>query len=676
MDTPLAKAVEDFIHFAKIARYDLAAAEVAKITGAGADPVDVLRVFETAAAKRRDNTQEFLLRLLQIKEMRDSAKALLDLVNKGEFTRREDSRYIEAQIQRLGVSERAFALALEKLRDSGEVAVPLMLATLQDAQKKNLHWPVERALRQLGRPVLNPLLAATEMKDPQTLVVVVNTLGALGFDAALPYLSRLAKNKDTPQAVQAAVTKALATMGAAQTSELNTAQLFYQLAEKLYYEKSSIAPGAVRGLIWTWEEGKGLIRKAVPPAIFHEVMAKRCCQDVLKEDKSRSDAVSLWLAANYKLEVELPQGETNSVDAEGTPNAHYYGVMAGSGFLNPVLARALKDQNAALAVRAIDSLAEIVGQSNLPLGEQQPLLQAMGYGDRVVRFKAAAAIAASLPGKRFAGQEQVVPLLADILAQTGKPGVLVVAKTQDELNTLKEAVTKAGYANVMGGAGPEAALASAKGLAALDVLVLSRNLAGDDNKKLMPLLAQPRTVGMARLEVDAAEAAADPTKLASAIQAAIAKSGNVPLDENKAREYALRSAELLGRLAISQTQVLDLSAAQPALLAALEDSRPEIVKAVGAVLAMLNAEPIQSRLLARALDDKLTPELRISLFKSLATNAKFFGRKASADLVESLRKAAEGEKDLSIRSAAAEAHGAMALPAEQIKVLIVGQPKA
>jgi len=41
----------------------------------------------------------------------------------------------------------------------------------------------------------------------------------------------------------------------------------------------------------------------------------------------------LWLASNYKREVELPQGVTDPTRAENQPNAHYYGVSAGAQYL-------------------------------------------------------------------------------------------------------------------------------------------------------------------------------------------------------------------------------------------------------------------------------------------------------------------------------------------------------
>ena len=59
--------------------------------------------------------------------------------------------------------------------------------------------------------------------------------------------------------------------------------------------------------------------------------------------------------------------------------------------LNSVLARALKDQNSAVALKAIHSLQGVAGQSNMfgGRGGDVPLVDAMRFPDRTVRYEAA-----------------------------------------------------------------------------------------------------------------------------------------------------------------------------------------------------------------------------------------------------------------------------------------------
>src|SRR5262249_14840782 len=160
------------------------------------------------------------------------------------------------------------------------------------------------------------------------------------------------------------------------------------LGEKFYYDTAAITadPRNTSAYMWYWSDDKGLTKLDVPPPIFNELMAMRASEYSLKAGKSLGDALSLWLAANYKREVELPAGATDPTRAPDQPNAHYYGVSAGAKYLNSALARALKDRSSQVAYRIILSLQQIAGQSNALPNGNGPLIDAMAYPDRVVRF--------------------------------------------------------------------------------------------------------------------------------------------------------------------------------------------------------------------------------------------------------------------------------------------------
>ncbi len=130
---------------------------------------------------------------------------------------------------------------------------------------------------------------------------------------------------------------------------------------------------------------------------------------------------------------------------------------------------------------------------------------------------------------------------------------------------------------------------------------------------------------------------------------------------------------MLQKLAINHAQVYDLSAAEPTLLASLSDKRPDVAKAVGNVLALLDAKEVQPALLAKANDDKSPEDVRISIYKSLASSAKLFGNRLSDDDVTSLQKIVDGTGSNEVRTAAAEARGALNLPADLAKQLVIQQ---
>jgi hypothetical protein len=65
--------------------------------------------------------------------------------------------------------------------------------------------------------------------------------------------------------------------------------------------------------------------------------------------------------------------------------------------------------------------------ASLSGNEITPLMQALYFPNRQVRYAAAFALAQSLPTKPFAGSDRVVPLLVEAVNQTSKPGVVILA---------------------------------------------------------------------------------------------------------------------------------------------------------------------------------------------------------------------------------------------------------
>lgn len=687
----LRSLVDNFWHYGKIARYELATAEGQKIIDSAAEPTAILAAFEDVAATRKDNLDQWLLRWSGVEAMRPITSQLMDKLNAGYLARRSDPKFIKENIEKLGVNERGYALGIAKLRQSGELAVPLMIDYLRAPAEAKHHTSIRRALRDMGRLAVNPLVAATEMQDHDTLIIVVSALGDLGYDSAAPYLAHLATSKGAPPTVKEAATQALAKLQVTGSP----ADLFYGLGEKLYYDAADIqADGrSPDAFVWFWAQDRGLTKINVPNAIFNEIMAMRACEYALKLGGGQGDALSLWLASNYKREVELPADAKDMTRAENQPDAHYYGVSAGAQYLNSALARALKDRNSAVALKVIRSLNDIGGQSNLFAATGAPLVDALTYPDRLVRYEAAFALAQALPQQSFEGSDRVVPLLAEAVSQTGVPSALVVMATQDELNSLIEGMKGAGGVNATGATSAEAAVAAGQSLSAVDVIVVAEELNAAEVDKLFSLAAQnPKLSGAAKLvltktgaspwetrkQTDAllsTSQARDAEGVKAAMAAARSKAGALPTDADVSSRYAARAAELLQRLAISRGQVMDVSAARSSLLLSLEDSRPEIVKLVGQTLALIDAGDAQSGLLDKALAEGVADDVKISLLNSLSTSAKFFGNKLEPAKTEKLLKVVAEATNLEVRSAAAEAHGALNLPADAAKKLIVDQMK-
>ena len=486
---------------------------------------------------------------------------------------------------------------------------------------------------------------------------------------------------------------------------LSPSDQFYDLGQKFYYDDAAVRVDKHLpvGRIFYWTDAKGLTFKEVPQPIFHDVMAKRACEYSLKLSSANDAALSLWLASDYKDEADLPAGQKDPTLPADAPSAHYYGSLSGTRYLDAVLARADRDRDAAVAIRAVQSLQDIGGGANLftnmgPAGT--PLIDALQFPDRLVRYEAAFALAAALPRQPFSGQERVVPLLAEALSQTGAANVLVMAPTREQLAALTDGLRTAGY-NVVGGTNPSEAVAEAAKRPAIDAILVPEDVGPTAIQELERLSAQtPRLQRAVKVIITktkaspyAVQAVTDTTMattqaketdipaLKIAIDDARKRGGLLPLDEATSNHYATRAADLLSEIAINHSPVYDINIALPLLLSALDDVRPQIVKDDATVLGVINTDPntqrdeIQRALLTKAGDEKTPDDLKIALYKGLATNARNFGNLLSSDDIAALQKTVAMAPNVEVRTAAGEARGAMNLPADQAKTLIVDQAK-
>ena len=282
------------------------------------------------------------------------------------------------------------------------------------------------------------------------------------------------------------------------------AAMFYQLGERYYYHDESLAPAkdVNFGNVWFWDgQANHLVRVPVDQKFFHELMAMRCCEWSLRSDDQFGLAIGLWLASFFKAEsTGLPLPE---YFGENHANALVYATTAGPEYLHQALARAVNDRNAAVALGAVEALATTAGEKSLmyTLGPSQPLLQALSFPDRAVRYSAAIAIGNAGPRQEFVESRVAVQNLAEALSrgnQQAAPG-----------------------------------------------------------EQWTPELAE---------------------------------------------SYALRSAQAMYNLAVSRNPVIDLSLAQPALVAATKDKQQEIQVLASQILAYLNSPNAQRAIAEMAME--------------------------------------------------------------------------
>jgi hypothetical protein len=204
--------------------------------------------------------------------------------------------------------------------------------------------------------------------------------------------------------------------------KLPAAELLFNLAENYYYHSESLAAAADYDFanIWFWDKGsRSLVREEVGKAHFNELMAMRACEWALKADESLGKAISLWLAAFFKAEsTGLAQP---AYFGSGHAGAMTYATTSGPEYLHQSLERALNENNAYVTLEVVEALAANAGEKSLlwRLGTEQPLVKALSFDDRAVRYSAAIAIGGAGPTSQFMGSKLIIQNLAEAVGRNG-----------------------------------------------------------------------------------------------------------------------------------------------------------------------------------------------------------------------------------------------------------------
>jgi hypothetical protein len=407
----------DFLHYTKIGRFDLAKGYAQAVLESNPDPLELLTLSE-------ENPQGYAILLKVIDTASDAelvelSKKILDVIEQGRFIRRADPKIIAEEIRRLSGTTRGRLAAVKRLQNAGEYAIVYMLDAMMDDSRKeelpNIVW----ALPQIGRDAIRPLAAALQTEDVGLKAEIIRALGKISYPQSLAYLKYVVE-KDNSDELRKLADQSIKQIDPA-ALKVPAAQLFYQLGEDYYNHAQSLAPAEDANFanIWFWDStGRRVVREKVDKSYFNELMAMRTCEWALKADAGFGQAIGLWLAAYCKAEstgLDMP-----SYFGPGHANAMTYATTAGPEYLHQALARAIKDKNAHVALFAVEALATTAGEKSLfyHVGSVQPLLQALSFDDKAVRYSAAIAIAAAGPKGKFAESKLVVENLSQALSQT------------------------------------------------------------------------------------------------------------------------------------------------------------------------------------------------------------------------------------------------------------------
>ena len=566
----------DYLHYTLIGRLDLAKAHAKAILESNPDPVALLNLMQA-------NPQSYAV-LQKAKqtphdpELAELSGKIWDVIEKGRFAERSKATLIVQEIERLSTTPRGYMTAVERLRNSGEYAIPFMLEFLADPSKKG-QWPdIVKALPEIGRDAIRPLAAALQTKNVEVKTEIIKALGKIAYPQALPYLKYVIEKADSAQ-MKALAQESISRIDPA-AGNTSAASLFYKLGENYYYHADSLAPAedADFANVWFWDpNAQKLSCEKVHRTYFNELMSMQCCEWALKADSQFGPAIALWIAAFFK--AEFTNNEMPNYFGKAHADALTYATTAGPQYLHQALARAIGDKNAYVSLGVIEAMVVNAGEKSLfyRLGEVQPLVQALTFSDRAVRYSAAIAIAAAGPREMFPERNVVVRNLAEAIGQ--------------------------------------------------------------------PAEKETKDMGV--------------------------------WNERLAYTYALRSVNAMLQLAASRNTVIDLSQAQTSLIKVSGGPDKDIKVLACQVLAYLNSPEAQRAIAATALDQANPLDVRVAAFGALAVSAKVNASLLDDEQVNAIfALAGSVEAPAPLRGAAAAAYGALNLPSQRVKDLILDQSKS
>ena len=687
---------DEMMHYALIGRWDLAQGYGQALLQSDPDPVVML---DLAQSERYANSYKTLALMQTNTPLKGIAEGVLKLVEEGRFRQRTDVGRIADEVKRLSGTTRGRMLAINRLKDSGEWAIPVMIEALRNPDRSDEYTYIRWALPQIGKSAVAPLVVVLQKSsDLNIRLIVLETLSKIGYKSTLPQIQQIIESEQASTELKTASVKAFQTIDPGSPT-ISAARRFENLAEAYYNQVSSLKVAANQSFatIWFWDDSEGLSWENVPRGAFDELMAMRSCETAVKLDPTLSTAVSLWLSAFFRLESEgysyPAYFQQNHADADT------YALTAGPEYIIPVLSRALKNRNQPLALASIHVLQRNSGQQALlqALGDRQPLITALTFPDRQVRFSAALAIAGALPSKSFHQHDMVVPILAETIRQEGQSFAMVVDKNQQRRNRLVAELRDSGlFSDVVSNENFAIAVGQAKSLPSVDLIVLAEDIdqpslsvslelaKGDYRLAFCPIviLSTPRTLPATRRlkgNDTFVDVLLDPISIEGIIKKhkeIMDRNHATAFDQEVADRYALQADQVLRQLAMTNNEILPVGPSEAALIQVCFQDRKEIQIAAIQTLARVDSLKAQRTIASLALDSQRDIPTRLLALRHLAVSAKAFGNLLLSEQVNGLLDIISSrQQEKQLRNLAAEAYGSLNLPSAEISNLITDQTR-
>jgi hypothetical protein len=677
-------ALDDFIHYALIANVEQAEDWALYLYSNDISDED----FYKMVIKTKDRNQRFDRAIgwaLFVEVLEPFASKLESRFEAGRVSVIRNAANLAESIELLNGTTRQRILAVERLQEAGEYAVPLLLRQLQNANTAKGTKNAKEMLIRLGRDAVLPLIVALPKVNNESKMHIATILGEIGYKHAGPALIVCATNSQNSADVQSAALAALSMLGMDSNLDNLSAQQTV-VANRFYDSENSLRPQAIGGfnLFWKWDGTNQLIALDIPEEVFFDVMAMNFAFEALGTDANNASAMSTFVGANLRRNRALA-GRNDLVYGDLAYSPEFYATVFGPKIAQLVLSTSLQDGDTPLVMDSITALSKTAGAEALLQSGSQPIVVAMQYPDRRVQYEAAMTLASTLPESYFEGSYRVVPLLASAIRQQGEEFAIVIGDDADVRREIRAFLQTNGWTVVGEGVTTDEAIDAAGAVAGIDLVVaIARSTEHGqlvvDNAALMPkTIVSPVLLLCEGLDEQALASALENSTMVAVtnigkesarlgiIEDLIHLTAGGRLSHEEQSAFSTRALSVLRDIALADC-VLDVKDATAPLIEALRLAGEDAQIVIAQTLSMIESSNAQGALIDAALATS-SSELQAMLLDEAAGSVRRWGNLSSDWQIERVVDLAENSSG-SLADAAARLNGALNQPNTSVMIFL------
>jgi HEAT repeat protein len=394
------------------------------------------------------------------------------------------------------------------LSEVGQYVCPYCVGPLGDRKDDDYRTDIIRLLQKMGQDAVLPVIEMLNSSDSFTRQNAAVVLGHIGDPRAVAALKTRYEDPKEDNEVKKAVKEALTAITRVDdVDRLEPAKRTYlRLAERYYYDDLSIIINNYKEwLYWFWldkEEApeNKLAYHPVDRWEYNELLAEDACYKALALDPNYDEAWTLLLCVYYSelnevqsaLDAVIERQEAGSAIPEvAVDNLRKkreidekcltVNYTRGRRQLYKALRRSLDDRNSLNAVSCIQAIRDLKDDGSLLPGSESssppatapapislkatpataakaksasaqptdvsaaPLIAALNYPDKRVRYAAAEALVRMNPKEIFLDHEKAIPTLIEALGESAVRVILIIEPDEQIANRMVGFIRDIGY---------------------------------------------------------------------------------------------------------------------------------------------------------------------------------------------------------------------------------------